>query len=80
MEVNLHGNKWQKPQWRFWSACDRKDPINYLELLAAKHSIIDCQEIWQGCKHIRIRSDNTTAIGHINNMGDNLKFRKGNMD
>ena len=24
---------------------------------------------WEGCKHIRIRSDNTTAIAYFNNMG-----------
>ena len=25
--------------------------------------------VWKGCKHIRIKSDNTTAISYINNMG-----------
>ena len=24
---------------------------------------------WEGCKHIRIRSDNITAIAYINNRG-----------
>ena len=27
------------------------------------------EDVWKGCKHIRIKSDNTTAISYINNMG-----------
>ena len=34
----------------------------YLAIKAYKSS-------WKGCKHIRIKSDNTTAIAYINNMG-----------
>ena len=34
----------------------------YLAIKASKSS-------WEGCKHIRIRSDNTTPIAYINNMG-----------
>ena len=26
------------------------------------------QNIWKGCEHIRINSDNTTTIAYINNM------------
>ena len=34
----------------------------YLAIKAYKSS-------WKGCKHIRIKSDNATAIAYINNMG-----------
>ena len=27
------------------------------------------EDVWKGCKHIRIKSNNTTAIPYINNMG-----------
>ena len=27
------------------------------------------EDVWNGCKHIRIKSDNTIAISYINNMG-----------
>ena len=25
--------------------------------------------MWKNCQHTRVKSDNTTAIGYINNMG-----------
>ena len=43
--------------------------INYLELKAIYLAIIAYRNSWEVCKHIRIRSDNTTAIAYINNMG-----------
>ena len=55
--------------WGFWSETDKKYNINYLELLAIKHAVMTYEDIWKGCKHIRIKSDNTIAISYINNMG-----------
>ena len=42
--------------------------IIYLELKAIHLAIKAYISLWKGCKHIRIRSDNTTAIGYENNM------------
>ena len=41
----------------------------YLELLATKHVVMNYEDIWKGCKCIRKKSDNTTGIAYINNMG-----------
>ena len=43
--------------------------INYLELKAIYLAVIAYRNSWEFCKHIRVRSDNTTAIAYINNMG-----------
>ena len=43
--------------------------INYLELKAIHVAIKAYSNLWKRCKHIRIRSDNTTAIAYVNNMG-----------
>ena len=43
--------------------------INYLELKAIYLAVIAYRHSWEFCKHIRVRSDNTTAIAYINNMG-----------
>ena len=40
------------------------------EQLKAIHLAIKTySNLWKGCKHIRIRSDNTTAVANVNNMG-----------
>ena len=43
--------------------------INYLELKTIYLAIKAYRNSWEGCKHIRIRSDSTTATTYINNMG-----------
>ena len=43
--------------------------INYLELKAIHLAIKAYNNLWKGCKNIRIRSDNTTAIEYVSNMG-----------
>ena len=43
--------------------------INYLELKAIHLFIKTYSNLWKGCKHIRIRSDNTTKVAYVNNMG-----------
>ena len=48
----------------FWSENDKKYRINYLELLVIKHAVMICEDVWKGCKHIRIKSDNTTVKLH----------------
>ena len=41
----------------------------FWELLPTKHAVMIYDNIWKDCKHIRIKSDNTTAISYINNKG-----------
>ena len=57
------------PMGGLWSENMKIEHINYLELFAVKLAV-GYKELWQGCKHLRIRCDNTTAIAYINNMGD----------
>ena len=57
------------PTWGVWSEKDKNCHINYPELLAIKHAVMIYENIWKGSKHIRIKSDNTTPISYINNMG-----------
>ena len=42
---------------------------NYLELKAIHLAIKAYSNLWKGCKHIRIKSYNKTAIAYVNNMG-----------
>ena len=58
------------PTAGIWDKKDKEYHINYLELKAIYLAIKAYRNSWEGCKHIRIRSDNTTAIAHINNMRD----------
>ena len=57
------------PAWGFWSENDMNYHINYLKLLVIKYSVMIYEDIWKGCKYIRIKADNTTAISYINIMG-----------
>ena len=57
------------PTGGIWDKKDKEYHINYLELKAIYLAIKAYRSSWEGCKHIRIRSDNTTAIAYINNMG-----------
>ena len=43
--------------------------INYLELKAIHLVIKTYSYLWKGYKYIRTRSDNTTPIAYVNNMG-----------
>ena len=65
MVVNLDGEQQmeRKTAWRVL-VCSKRKHINYLDLYAIKHAITDYREMWQGCKLIRIRSNNTTAIAY----------------
>ena len=54
---------------RIWGGEGGEHHINYLELKAIYLAITAYRNSWAGCKHIRIRSDNTNAIAYINNMG-----------
>ena len=65
-----------------WGATDRNNPtggkwlenqedhINYLELKAIFLAVRAYQRYWRGNRHIQIKSDNTTAIAYVNNMGE----------
>ena len=75
-EINTDASKtgWgardgSNPTWGFWSENDEKYHINSLDLLALKHAVTIYEDVWKGCKHIKIKSDNTTAISYMNNMG-----------
>ena len=57
------------PTGGIWDKKDKEYHINYLELKAINFAIKAYKSSWEGCKHIRIRSDNTTAIAYFNNMG-----------
>ena len=70
MSVKLDGESQMAPilLWN-WSEKDKNYHINYLELLSIKHAVMIYEDIWKDCKHIRIKSDNTTAISYVNNKG-----------
>ena len=53
-----------------WDKKDKEYLINYLELKAVYLAIKTYKSSWECCKHIRIRSDSTTAIAYINNTED----------
>ena len=57
------------PSWGLWSENGKKYHINYLGLLAIKHAVMIFEDIWRGSKHVRTKSENTTAILYINNAG-----------
>ena len=64
-----------------WGATDGNDPtggkwlenqegcINYLKLKAIFLAVRTYQRYWRGNRPIQIKSDNTTAIAYVNNMG-----------
>ena len=59
--------------------------INYLELKAIHLAIKAYSNLWKGCKHIRIRSDDPTAIAYVSSMDGLVSsscdmFAKRNMD
>ena len=56
------------PTGGVWSENYKAYHINYLELKAIHLAIKAYSNLWKGCKHIRTRSDNTTAIAYVNNM------------
>ena len=51
-----------------WSPEEQKFHINYLELKAILLSLFSVARDWNNC-HVRIRSDNTTAVSSINKQG-----------
>ena len=65
----MGSNRWCKPHWGIWSTPDKVNHINFLELLAIKNALVNYRKMWKNCQHTRVKSDNTTAIGYINNMG-----------
>ena len=65
----MESQGWLQPYLGFWSENGKKYHINHLDLLALKHAVTNYKDVWKGCKHIKIKSDNTTAISYMNNMG-----------
>lgn len=58
-EVRTHG---------FWSEEDKRNHINYLELLAVFHGLRCFSSHLRGCD-VLVRVDNSTALSYINRMG-----------
>ena len=56
-----------------WNDFESKNHINVLELLAISHALKAFQEQVQS-HHVKIFSDNTTAVSYINNMGGTKSF------
>lgn len=54
--------------------------INYLQLKAIHLTINTNRNLWKGCKHIKIRSDNTTTIASVNNMGGLVSRKVGKIN
>ena len=52
-----------------WSFPEQKLHINILELMAINLAIKAYIPLYESCNHIRIMSDNTTAIAYINKQG-----------
>ena len=52
-----------------WSLTEQVMHINILELKAIKFAIMSYLPIYKSCAHVRIMSDNATAIAYINKQG-----------
>ena len=53
---------------------EKGNHINYLELKAIFLAVKSYRRYWLGKKHVQVKSDNTTAVAHINNMGGSVVF------
>ena len=53
---------------------EKGNHINYLELKAIFLAVKSYSRYWLGKKHVQVKSDNTTAVAHINNMGGSVVF------
>ena len=40
-----------------WSTPDKANHINFLELLAVKHALINYRKMWENSQHIQVKSD-----------------------
>ena len=56
------------PIRRRWAA-NEQSHINFLELNTAFLALNRYYKFWKDLRHIRIKSDNRTAIKYLNNMG-----------
>ena len=52
-----------------WTLDEQESSINFLELKAIKLAIQSYAPVYNNCRHIRIMSDNTSAIAYINKQG-----------
>ena len=68
MLVSLAGEqRMGSTQLEEWSEHYKAYHINYLELKTTHLVIKAYNNLWNRCKHIRIRSDNTIAIAYVSN-------------
>ena len=54
---------------RVWADIDRERQISYLELKVIFLAFKEHNKFWAGCTQIRVKSDNTTALAYVNNIG-----------
>ena len=54
---------------RIWSTPDKANHVNFLELLAIKHALVNYKKMCGKSQHIRVKSDNITTVAYVNNMG-----------
>ena len=52
-----------------WSTPDEANHINFLELLAIKHALVNYRKMWENSTFKWNLIYNTTAIAYVNNMG-----------
>ena len=52
-----------------WSTPDEANHINFLELLAIKHALVNYRKMWENSIFKWKLIYNTTAIAYVNNMG-----------
>ena len=57
-----------------WDA-NEQSHINFLELKAVFLALNRYYKSWKGSRHIRIKSDNTTAIAYLNNIGGSVSVK-----
>ena len=68
MQVNWGATDGCFPIGKRWEA-NEQSHTNFLELKAVFSALNRYYKSWKGSRHIKIKSDNTTAIAYLNNMG-----------
>ena len=62
------------PTGERWDA-NEQSHINFLELKAVFLALNRYYRSWKGLRHIRIKSDNPTAMTYLNNMGESVSIK-----
>ena len=70
-EIGLGSTDGNNPTGGKWIA-EMGNHINHLELKAIYLAVKSYRRYWIGKKQIQVKSDNTTTIAYINNMGGSV--------